>query len=282
MFLLVLAPGEWIANRLLHGIKHAEETSTQALDSAASAVSTAEDAKEIAERAEGSLSDVRSILMERQEKEYESELDLYRGVSDDASRSTLITALRTATDAEILSENGVRVSVWETDLHYRFVLNGEDDLEVRLETDDCTVLSSHTWGKDDEPPTFYQTLVEAVRAAGEDLGVLLNDPTESVERLSKMLVDVANLRSQALMGHRSTLRRIIQKQDFGVEGGGWYFTERAILPERQPSYEIAIHRLNEMDWGDHLRGKGWYEADLALDFARKLYSDKPSVSAEAE
>jgi hypothetical protein len=49
----------------------------------------------------------------------------------------------------------------------------------------------------------FQSLVQAVRDAGGDLGVGLNDPTESVERLSNMLVDVTRLRAQELMGHRN-------------------------------------------------------------------------------
>jgi hypothetical protein len=52
-------------------------------------------------------------------------------------------------------------------------------------------MSSHRWDLSASPDAFYQTLVEAVRNAGRDLGVGLNDPTNSVEDLveSRVVVD---------------------------------------------------------------------------------------------
>jgi nucleoside-diphosphate-sugar epimerase len=104
-----------------------------------------------------------------------------------------------------------------------------------------------------------------VRAAGQDLGVNLNDPTQSVQDLAEMLTEVTGLRAQELRGFRSILHQIIERRD------GWYFTDHHVIPADDLHYHIEINRLNEMDWEEHLHNKGWYGAGSALDFARSLY-----------
>jgi hypothetical protein len=226
----------------------------------------AEAAKISADRAEKSLEDVRQTLLGRQRDEHEAALDVYRSVERDLSRDKLIAALRQAAAADFITSRGVRVPIWQTDLHYRFVVDKpEGSLEVRLETDDMTVVSSHLWDASAPPETFLQVLVEAVRAAGRDLGVGLNDPTESLLDLSRMLVEVARHCAQDLMGYRDTLHKIIERVD------GWYFTESMVVPSDDLRYGIPLSRLDEMDWEEHLRSKGWYGAGAALHFARVLH-----------
>ncbi|MFE1664088.1 hypothetical protein [Microbacterium sp. P02] len=135
---------------------------------------------------------------------------------------------------------------------------------MRLEEDDGTVVDTIAWKDGTAPEDFFQSLVMAVRASGEDLGTGLNDPTESVQTLSNMLVQVARLRSQEPLGHRNTLRRVIEFRN------DWYFTERHVIPAAQLSYTIEVRRLNEMDWEDHL-WRRFDGSEDALSFARTLY-----------
>lgn len=257
--LLLLVPGEAALSWITSSFKQIE----QATDAVRA---TAESAQDVAERTARSLEDIRTELMDRQVSEHESELDVYRGIIRDPSRESLIRALRHATESGIITSMGVRSPIWETSLHYRFVLDQpETDLEVRLETDDGRVISSHPWASQIPPNDFYQSLVQAVRDAGQDLGVILNDPTRSVQDLAEMLVEVTERRAQALMGYRDHLYKIIERRD------GWYFTEKAVLPAENLRYEISVNRLDEMDWEEHLRAKGWYGAGSALAFARSLY-----------
>jgi|GEM_PF-5376761 len=51
---------------------------------------------------------------------------------------------------------------------------------------------------------------------------------------------------------------------------GWYFTEKSLIPAENLSYVIPYSRLDEMDWEEHLLGKGWYGAPAALQFAWEL------------
>jgi hypothetical protein len=202
-----------------------------------------------AERTATSLEEVRDRLIEKQTDELDAELASYKQVETDASRDTLLSALRLATANELISQAGVRVPVWWTELHYRFVVDGPDPLVVRLENDDQSVVSEHIWVDDESAESFYGRLAMAVREAGEDLGTGLNLPTESVAQLVEMLIDVARLRSQEPMGHRSTLRRIIERRD------GWYFTEHLVIPAARLGYTIAVSRLNEVDWGSISGGR---------------------------
>jgi hypothetical protein len=207
---------------------------------------------------------VRDYIMEREAREYaEASTNIFKELTRDPSREVLLRALRTATEGGLISTAGVRMPVWETNLHYRYVLGDDPELQVTLESDDQSVLSTEVWEDGVAPEEFYWRLVEAVRAQGADLGVGLNDPTESIEHLSSMLVDVSTLRSQELMGYRYSLANILEHKD------GWYFTERYIIPGDQLSYTIEVSRLNEMDWEEHLHGR--FEGIHNIPFARRMY-----------
>lgn len=271
---ILLVPGELVLSRMRSDVERIEKTANNAQTEASSA-------KETAENTERSLDDVRATLLERQQAELDSELDIYKRMVDDPSRKSLITALRHATEQDLIVVEGVRSPVWETDLHYRFVLDGsETELEVRLEKDDGTVLKVCPWAEDVSAVDFYQTLVEAVRAAGRDLGTMLNDPTQSVSELSAMLVDVTRLRAQVLAGHRTTHRQIIERNF------GWYFTTDSFVGGPHNGYQIEVDRLNALDWEEHLRDKGWYDGVSAVRFARSLYgvpaSGTPTTNKSTE
>ncbi|WP_420095805.1 hypothetical protein [Brevibacterium sediminis] len=257
---LLLVPAEWALNWARIGFKRITRAAEQAQATAQEAVNTANQTAR-------SLDEVRDSLLQRQFDEHETHLDMYRHMFSDPSREALIRGLRRAADESITSPSGVRSPIWESDLHYRFVLGGpdEDSLTINVETDDGTVLTFREWNDGVAPVDFYQQLVEAVREVGGDLGVGLNLPTESVKDLSEMLEFVAEKRSQELAGHRSTLKHIIERRE------GWFFTDEAVLPKHDLGYRIDVDRLDEMDWENHLRGKTWYDASYALDFARRLY-----------
>lgn len=256
---LLLVPSELALRRIWRTVGSIERTSTYALQ-------TAESARVTAEKTERSLEDVRDALVARQREELDAEMDVYRRMVCDPSREAIVTALHRATESDLITTAGVRSPVWETPLHYRYRLHeNSDDLSVSIERDDGSVISTHRWSGQTTAVAFYQELVEGIREAGEDLGTGLNLPTESVKDLSEMLVDVTQLRAQELMGHRQTLRRIIERID------GWYFTEMAVLPADNLHYSIDVERLNEMDWEQHLRDKGWYRAEYMIPFARTLY-----------
>lgn len=256
--IFLLVPGEFLLTRMRTGFATIEKATEEVR-------ATADSAMESAEQTARSLEDVRRTLLNRQHAEYQAELDGYRDLMNHLTRESLIRALRKATDDEMITKAGVRAPIWETSLHYRYVAGASDDsLDIRLEKDDGEVVSVHSWEPGVTSEEFFQNLVQAVRDAGQDLGVGLNDPTQSIEELSEMLVEVARLRAQELMGHRQTLKRLIERRD------GWYFTETSLMPVKDPSYVIRYSRLDEMDWEKHLVGKGWYEAPEALQFARRL------------
>jgi len=265
---LLLVPGEFVLTRIRTGFERIEETTNEVR-------TTAESALESAEQTARSLEDVRRKILDRQRSEHESELDVYRDIVTKLSRETLVRALRKAAAEQVISADGVRSPIWETSLHYRFLVGETDDsLKVSVEKDDGTIVSSHEWEPEVDSADFCQELVLAVREAGEDLGVGLNDPTQSIEQLSEMLVDVTRHRAQELMGHRNTLKRIIERRD------NWYFTEKYVIPEKNLSYTIGVRRLGE-DWEEHLLGKGWYDAPDAIQFARRLYGTKLSKQETA-
>lgn len=265
--IFLLVPDEFVLTRIRTGFERIEKTTNEVR-------TTAESALESAEQTARSLDDVRQKILERQRSEYEEELDVYRDIVTNLSRESLIKALRKATLEEVISANGVRSPIWETPVHYRYLIDEtEDSVNVQIEEDDGAIVSTHFWEPGVDSADFCQELVLAVREAGEDLGVGLNDPTLSIEQLSEMLVDAARHRAQELMGHRETLKRIIERRN------GWYFTEKYVMPEKNLSYTIGVERLDELDWEEHLLGKGWYEAPEAIQFARRIYGSLLSEQA---
>ncbi|WP_157480023.1 hypothetical protein [Leifsonia sp. Root227] len=256
---ILLSPAELTIAWIRNGFRRIESAAQDAL-------ATADEAKQTANATAQSLADVRNLLVQRQEDDLEEIKDKYRKLAANSSRDTLIDALRSATSDRLITAAGVRSPIWETNLHYRYVIDGDGgELEVRIEEDDGTIVSKHVWDSGEEAAEFYQRLVLAVRDTGEDRGTGLNLPTHSVEELSKILVDVVHLRSQEPMGHRSSLQKIIERVD------GWYFTERYVIAAEQLSYTIRIEDLHRMDWEEHLRNRGWYDAAIAIPFARRLY-----------
>jgi len=265
--ILLLIPGELILGQVRRRVADTEEKVIGVETKADSAQATANAAKEQAEQTAQSLSDIESKLIDAQHAELSAEIERYESVGTNITREGFIHALRKATTDQLITTAGVRAPVWETDVHYRFVIDTPNygDMVVNLESDDANVLSRTAWEPGTSATELLQRLVQAVRDAGQDLGTGLNLPTESVQNLLKMLAEVTQLRSQALMGYRESLHRIIERVN------GWYFTEENVIPADQLNYKIAVSRLNEMDWIKHLDGKGWQSAEWGIEFARRLY-----------
>lgn len=261
----LLVPGEFVLGRIRlvgQATARAREVAVDAQQVATAALRTANDAAQ-------SLAGIQEKLVDRQIAELNAEKDVYRAVKVEFTRDALIKALRHAHAEGITADSGVRSPVWETDLHYRYVLSeNASKLTVQVEEDDGRVLSTHPWTLGETPDGFFQELVEAVRSAGRDLGTGLNLPTHSIEELMDMLVDVTELRSQELAGHRDALSGIIERVR------GWYFTEKYVIPADQLQYTIEAKRLDELDWEKHLVDKRWYDAEAMIPFARRLYGSR--------
>lgn len=264
---MLLIPGELILGQVRRRVEANESRVRTAETNAATARTTAEAASVKAAQTAASLEAIQQKLADRQQTELDEQVEQYRVPLTNLTRESLLGVLRAAEVADLISSAGVRAPVWETEIHYRFVIDDllHGELSVRLEEDDGMVISTVDWQPGVAAEDFFQKLVEAVRAAGHDLGTGLNLPTESVQQVMTMLEDVTVLRSQALLGHRDRLRKIIERID------GWYFTETFVLPADDLSYAIHVHRLNEMDWESHLSQKGWYTAPWSIGFARRLY-----------
>lgn len=265
--ILLLIPGELILGQVRRRVDIAEKKVTGAETKADKAQATAEAASKQAEETAQSLSDIEGKLVDAQHAELEAEIERYRTLASNITRESFLDTLRKATADGLITIAGVRARVWETNVHFRFVIDTpkDGDLVVNLESDDTTMLSQTVWEPGMSAAEFFGQLVHAVRDAGEDLGTGLNLPTESVQNLLEMLAEVTQLRSQALMGHRESLHRIIERVN------GWYFTEENVIPVDALNYKIAVSRLDEKDWIEHLDRKGWHTAAWAIHFARRLY-----------
>lgn len=261
---LLVAPGAWIGGKIQSTLEGVNKAATEAK-------SAADQARADTQRVSESLEVIQRGIVARQQDELEEQLNLYRTVSEALTRENLLRALRHAIDNDVLSDRLILSSIWETDLFYRYEVGAADSLTVNIETLGGKELSSHEWLAGESAGDFCQRLVEGVRRAGADLGVGLNVPTESLDRLMKLLIDVTQLRSQALLGHQEALRKVVMR-DGPFDDDQWYYTETLLIPANQLSYRIEYSRLVETDWEQQLRNRGWHGGDLALTNARALSS----------
>lgn len=275
--LLLIIPGTMIGTRLQSIFEQSKQASNQAVDAAEAAQQSANDAKALAEETAMSLEQVRDALIAQQDIEHQDHLDVYEQLRTAPTRDALIAALKRAADEDIISDTFVLSRVWHTHLYYRFITGVEEGtLDVQLVTLDGNVLSVHRWEPGETAIEFCGLLAQAVRDAGADLGPGLNLPSESIDHLAGMLVKAANMRAPVLSGYRDTLRKIVKMDsDGGRDNAGWFFTETTLLPAKDPGYVVDYNRLADLDWIDHLRGKGWLGVERAVEEAQTLATQFP-------
>ncbi|MGH3684525.1 MAG: hypothetical protein ACRDRU_20685 [Pseudonocardiaceae bacterium] len=73
-----------------------------------------------------------------------------------------------------------------------------------------------------------------------------------------------------------SLDRIFELVESGQPDDRWVVTETAVVNPKQ-RYRVDYSRLNELNWNEHVGGKGWVNRDVfehALDVGVYLIRDK--------
>lgn len=274
--LLLIVPAAWVGTKVLAGVDRVGKLSKHADDTAKAAVKDASDAKALAERTAKSVDDISSEVMSWLLRDDEVRMGVYSRLLDRFDRQSLIAALRLATERNIISEGGVRTRIWETTLYYRFVLDAaHDHLEIRIEDEEESVLSTHEWTPQKEASSFAKELADAL----EELGVAV-----CAERLAsactKDIVEMFQLvERERLKDGPTALRNIVQKEQCDAsddpehepELGWWYFTEEAMVPAHQTYKSYSYRELFEGVLADDLLRKQYAGVNEALATAKVLY-----------
>ncbi|AHD23977.1 hypothetical protein Y013_23935 [Rhodococcus pyridinivorans SB3094] len=243
------------------------------------AQSTANHASEVAAEANRSLQQIEDMLVEKQLREHEDHLGVYRRLIDSPSRETLLTALHRAIDEGFASDKFLLSEIWETPLYCRFSADFEHDvLDVDLVTLDGTLHATHQWEPEEDTASFLERLLISVRATGHGLGVGLDLPTLPLKHLADTLITAARLTAQKLNPVGEKLDKIIMMNrtytDIDVETleGVWFFTETDLVPADHVYPISYMELLAGPSLEEHIqRTRGhWLGIDQALNEARVL------------
>jgi hypothetical protein len=222
------------------------------------------EAKVVSEPEGSGLQALEDALIDEQQSRLGNELRVYRAWQTEADRASLIEVLKLGMQTYLISAAGLRAQVWETHLHLRFSLPGEDMLSISIEEDGGAVKFGYDWAQGVTPLDAFRELDRAMTTFGEHLGPGLFLPTDSIRSAGEALIFAATYRAQRLNLGSQYFQSILEYVD------GWFITESGLFPREHPYYFIDKDRLSEMDWEEHVSRKGWSGIHSAMKVARAL------------
>ncbi len=190
----------------------------------------------------------------------------FAGLRAAPSREDVILALQIASDRGFISTRGLRVDFPHTGYWLRLILeNGNLTLHVEELLGD--MVAARRWGS--------ESAIEIFEALGRELLERGTFPGESAYQPGKSLQEAADIltfaaRVQTIQGE--SVKNLLQ-----VVNDDWCVSDHALFPKSRLHYTIALRRLDETDWDQHMRGKPWVDIvnfRMAADIGRALRDGK--------
>ncbi len=284
---LLVLPAAWAGDAFTRALRRVSKVAVDAKVAATDAEGAAQDARELAQGAQADAAaatevlsaaerrrtaseDLEQELLQEQRVSHQADLDVIERWGEVGDRDSTIAALRVAEAADLIARTGVRVSVWETELHLRFRYEPTlEVLDVLVEGPDGSPLGAASWPAGEDARVFYKKIIALVEQTGQSPGPGLVSPIRSVRTLADALRHGLSVQAQKLMLGSEHFHRITgYLGDIDFPDGGWYLTERGIFPRARDYYLVEAARLKERFWERHLLDKGWFDAPRALSVAR--------------
>lgn len=210
-------------------------------------------------------------ILERVFQSWDDETELFRKLSVEPTRQLVVDALGLAIRSGLISALGPRISIFDTSFVAAFTFREQEngsELTLHLETEVGELLARVPWTGDIDEVELLAILSQRIFEQPQFDGALGFFPSSILSGLSDLLVLASEARKGWRMGSRHAYRKLIQQVD-----DFWVISEDRIFPKDRPYYTIAMSRINEMDWSDHIKGKRWEGEsgiDEALQIARKI------------
>lgn len=251
-----------LAIPLWHFTKSLEETKDETKSLRAEL--SVRDDREPASSSPTPLDEVEAALQDSQIERLEKQKHTIREWIRRGDRDSTIAMLTATTTSGLVSPHGLRAPIWETTLHLRFVLNG-DTLTINIEHDNGREHGAVEWTPDLTPLKVFQQLETIVEEAGQHQGTLLFSPAESIRVAGEALLFAVHYSAQKVQSGAEYFDGIIEHVD------GWFITEDGLVSREHPYYFINQHRMNDLDWEEHISDKGWPGIFSAMRVARAYY-----------
>lgn len=216
---------------------------------------------------------------ERMSTNRRADREAIEAIEKSPSRQTVFSALHFARRRGYIPENGCRVHVLGTDTYLRFRAAVYDKMQ---NINPQIIISSLTIDLEGQSGDIYRTLSWDGSQSATDILVWLAKTLEDLhlypgDKAFDAVRIFADLKALLLLTHE---KGVGEHASYGGLKGviqfcapQWAVTDRSVIRVDGP-YTIEVDRLEEMDWCDHVRSKGWAdEASLyeAIESARALY-----------
>lgn len=202
---------------------------------------------------------------------WDQETALFKEVSVEPTRELVAKALNRARQAKLISIFGPRIPIFDTEYVARFDLDklGDDGaIPLYIESESGDILAEVQWQENLSTVDLLAVVSQRIFEQPYFQGALGFFPSSIFSGLSELLVLASEGRKGWGMGARHAFSKLIQVVD-----DYWVITEDRIFPKDRPWYTIAMSRIDELDWADHIKGKRWNGEsgiDSALQLARKF------------
>jgi hypothetical protein len=203
---------------------------------------------------------------------------LFESVADIPSRDTILAALCRMMELGLVSRNGCRVALFDTDLYLRFKAESsnswldDDDFDLILlvlERADGEEISRTVWEEGESPADIAVSIAQQMQTAGRYPGDARFNAGNIFGTLGSLL-GVAHRAATSERGVVVPLGRIIQ-----LCLPQWIIADDGIHAiEGHPGYFIHAQRFDEQDWYQHMHEKPWINLDSfdeAFGDANELY-----------
>lgn len=202
------------------------------------------------------LDDLRTEVRTRMTERVEDDREAFAKVGIEPSFPAVRDALRTATELNLISRNGVRVRITDPSLAIfaRLQVVGES-LLVRLEERYGEELARLSWDQNRPPDDFMVQVGQALRAAtvypGDDF-----DPALLFSELAELLQYAERYSDKYKQNGYTGLIQLFKPQwmlfDWGIAAYG----------DTLPPYTIDIRQIRKNDrWYRHMEEKAWTDID---------------------
>lgn len=210
-------------------------------------------------------------ILDRVFQSWDNETELFRKLAVEPTRQLVVDALGIAIRSGLISALGPRIPIFDTSFIAAFKLGDQEngsELTLHLETEMGDSLATVPWTAEVNEVEFLAIFSQRIFGQPHFDGALGFFPSSILSGLSDLLVLASEGRKGWRMGSRHAYRKLIQ-----LVGDFWVVSEDRVFPKDRPYYTIAMSRIDEMDWSDHIKGKRWdgeSGIDEALQIARNI------------
>ncbi|WP_460781603.1 hypothetical protein [Microbacterium shaanxiense] len=259
LFAPLLLLTEWLLERRVRDIEEDAEETRQVVRQTQREVGEAQARiselidYNTAEGREEAARQLDEVVREAMFKEHNDFDALYASLAGEQNITPFAHALRSGIDRKLISKTGVRVELLYSELHLRFELRDDNEIDLHIESDNGEILATVQWraGR-----TIAEVLTDVSTIASGLPGFDGMDKFfagQTPRQLGETLMYAARFSPQ--MTGSYDIYKVME-----ITGEGWVIVERGLVPKSARPYMIDFDGAAPIDWDEHILNKPWPES----------------------